>query len=168
MSASRKIILGIDPGSHNLGFGVVAKEGPNCKFIFAEVIKAPAKESLYPRLEVIAEKLDKLLDLYSPDEVAIEDLFHAKNARSAFHLGIARGVAVAACLKRRLQIYEYAPTQVKSVVTGYGRSDKAQVKKMVELTLGSKLDLGFDATDAIAVAICHASIHRLSALLKSQ
>jgi crossover junction endodeoxyribonuclease RuvC len=104
------------------------------------------------------------LDELRPDEVAIEDLFHSLNARSAFHLGMARGVAIGACLKRRIPIFEYAPTQIKSVVTGYGRSDKAQVKKMVELTLGTKIDLGFDATDAVAVAICHASTRRLETL----
>jgi crossover junction endodeoxyribonuclease RuvC len=162
-----KLILGIDPGSHRLGFGIVHKSGNACKLVFAEVITAPAKESLYPRLEVIADRLDALLDKFTPDEVAVEDLFHAKNAKSAFTLGIARGVVIAACLRRRLSIYEYAPTQVKSVVTGYGRADKAQVKKMVELTLGGRLELGYDATDAIAVAICHASIHRLNAMLKT-
>lgn len=156
-----KLILGIDPGSQFLGIGCLEKFGSRLKLRFAEVISAPRKDTLYPRLEKILEKLELRLEELKPDEVAVEDLFHALNARSAFHLGMARGVAIGACLRRNLPIFEYAPTNIKSVVTGYGRSDKGQVKKMVELTLGTKLDdLGFDATDAIAVAICHASTRR--------
>jgi crossover junction endodeoxyribonuclease RuvC len=153
---TRKII-GIDPGSHRLGFACIEKKGSDLRLIFAEVITAPARDSLYPRLGVIGARLKELIELHTPDEVAVENIFHAKNARSAFHLGIARGIAISQCLERKIQIFEYAPTEVKAVVTGYGRADKAQVKKMIELTLGTKVDLGFDATDAIAVAICHAS-----------
>jgi len=162
-----KIILGIDPGSHYLGVGCLQKSGNRLVFIAAEAIKAPQKESLYPRLEVIAERLEVLLDLWKPHEVAVEDLFHSINARSAFRLGIARGVAIGACLKRRLPIFEYAPALVKSTVTGSGRADKDQVRKMVELTLRAKIDLRHDATDALAVAICHASHIRLETIVTS-
>ncbi len=162
-----KIILGIDPGSHFLGVGCIHKRGNTLTLISAEAISAPAKQTLYPRLEVIAERLEILLDLWKPHEVAVEDLFHSKNARSAFHLGIARGVAIGACLKRKIAIFEYAPTQVKSVVTGYGRADKEQVRKMVELTLKAKIADRHDATDALAVAICHASTLRLESMATS-
>jgi crossover junction endodeoxyribonuclease RuvC len=155
-----KTIVGIDPGSQFLGVGCVQKVGATIRYRYAEVLTAKKKDTLYPRLEVILARLEILLDELKPDEVAVEDLFHALNARSAFHLGMARGVAIGACLRRGIPIFEYAPTQIKAVVTGHGRSDKAQVKKMVELTLGQRLDVGFDATDALAVAICHSATHR--------
>ncbi len=134
------------------------------RLLFAHILHAPKNGNLYERLAVINTKLNDLLKQIDPIEVAIEDTFYGKNARSAFHLGIARGVAVSACLNRGMTIFEYAPTQVKSVVTGYGRADKTQVAKMVRLIagIGHDVELGFDATDAIAVAICHASTVRLA------
>ena len=168
MSAERinhrpKRLLGIDPGSHNTGIGCIEQHGNQLRLIFAEVIAAPRKDSLYARLEVIGARLKQVIDELVPNEIAVEDIFHAKNARSAFHLGIARGVAISHCLGRGIKIFEYAPTQVKAVVTGYGRADKEQVKKMVRLILGTEVNLGFDATDAIALAICHANTVKLSA-----
>lgn len=157
------LIVGIDPGSHNFGFGCIQKSGNDLKLVTAQVITAPAKESLYERLKVIAPKFHALLDEFKPSEVALEDIFFAKNAKSAFQLGIVRGVVVAACLQRNIKIFEYAPTQVKSTVTGYGRADKAQVQKMVGLLLGTELKTAFDASDAVAIAICHASINRFLA-----
>jgi crossover junction endodeoxyribonuclease RuvC len=155
-------IIGIDPGSHRLGFACLEKTGASLRLVFAEVVSAPAKDTLYPRLEIIGARLASLIEQFNPDEVAVEDAFFGKNPKSAFQLGITRGVVLATCLNRKMKIYEYAPTQVKAVVTGYGRADKAQVKKMVELTLQTQLTIGFDATDAIAVAICHASTVRFS------
>jgi crossover junction endodeoxyribonuclease RuvC len=165
MKAPTKRLLGIDPGSHHLGLGCLEKRGNTMVLIYAEIIHAPRKDSLYDRISIIAARLRVLLDKLNPDEVAVEDIFHAKNARSAFHLGVARGAAIGACLERGLKIFEYAPTQVKSVVTGYGRADKEQVKKMVQLTLGQKIELAFDATDALAVAICHANTIQIQAAL---
>ncbi len=154
-------ILGIDPGSLHLGLGLIEKKGAHMRLLFAETIHAPAKLPFYERLDFLHVRLRERIEELNPEEVAVEDTFFAKNAQSAFRLGMARGVAVAACLGRGLTIYEYAPTQVKSVVTGYGRADKEQVRKMVGLSLGAKLDLGFDATDALAVAICHGSFLKL-------
>ena len=149
-SAQQKTqILGIDPGSHHLGLGCIEKEGNKTRLIFAQVLDAPAKASFYERVELINAKFIKILNELAPDEVAIEDIFFAKNARSAFRLGMARGVVIAPCLGRGIEIFEYAPAQVKAVVTGSGRADKAQVKKMVQLTLGEKIELPFDATDAL-------------------
>jgi crossover junction endodeoxyribonuclease RuvC len=165
-TSSPKRILGIDPGSHRLGVGCVEQHGNTLRLLFAETIEAPARESLYDRLEVIVARLKKVIDALSPDEVAVEDIFHAKNARSAFHLGMARGVAISACLGRGVRIYEYAPTQVKAIVTGYGRADKEQVRKMVRLILGAQIELGYDATDAIAIAICHANTAHLNSALR--
>ncbi|MSP19745.1 MAG: crossover junction endodeoxyribonuclease RuvC [Bdellovibrionales bacterium] len=157
------LIVGIDPGTHNFGIGCISKSGNNLRLITAQVIKAPAKETLYERLKVIAPQFYSLLDQLNPKEVALEDVFFAKNAKSAFQLGIVRGIVFAACLARDIKIFEYAPTQVKSTVTGYGRADKAQVQKMVGLLLGTELKTSFDASDAVAVAICHASINRILA-----
>lgn len=156
----KQIILGIDPGSQHLGVGCIAKEGNSIQLIFAEAISAPAHKPLYTRLGQIAERLEEVLARVTPDTVAVEDVFYKQNPKSVFHLGVARGVAIAACLKRGLEIFEYPPTQVKLAVTGFGRADKAQVKKMVELSVGAKLSVRFDATDALAVAICHAHMHR--------
>jgi crossover junction endodeoxyribonuclease RuvC len=157
MASATKRILGIDPGSHHLGIGCLEKTGPRVRLIFCEIIHAPKNESLYDRLAVIGERFHSLLADLQPHEVAVEDIFFAKNVRSAIYLGTARGLAIGACIQRGLKIHEYAATQVKSVVTGYGRSDKAQVQKMVEMILGTKINLGFDATDAVAVALCHAN-----------
>lgn len=154
-------ILGIDPGSHRLGVGCIEKTGNQMKLIFAEVIVGTKTKDFYSRLQMIGARLTELLDDLKPHEIAIEDAFFAKNARSAMQLGITRGIAVSPCLTRGLQVFEYAPTQVKSVVTGDGRADKTQVQKMVGLTLGMRIEMGFDATDAIAVAICHASSLRI-------
>jgi crossover junction endodeoxyribonuclease RuvC len=155
-TATRRI-LGIDPGSHHLGIGCLEKTGNKLRLVFAEIIHAKKTGSLYDRLSVISTRFCQVLQELKPDEIAVEDIFYAKNVRSAIYLGTARGVAVGACLQQGLKINEYAATQVKSVVTGYGRADKAHVQKMVEMILSTKIDLGFDATDAVAVAICHAN-----------
>lgn len=156
------IILGIDPGSHHLGIGFIHKRGNQLKLLHADTLHAPAKATFFDRLEILHQQLKPLVLKWKPHEIAIEDVFTAKNPRTAFRLGVARGVALSTCLGLELKFFEYAPTQVKSVVTGHGRADKSQVQKMVGLTLGMKLDLGFDATDAIAVAICHAHSVRFS------
>lgn len=154
-------IVGIDPGSYRMGFAVIEAHRQTCKLLYAEVLEAPRALPLYGRLAKILDVLETRLAEIAPEEAAIEDLFHGENARSAFHLGLARGIAVAACLRRGLPIHEYAPTKVKSVVTGHGRADKTQVKKMLEMCLGFELKVGLDATDAIAIAFCHAQSSRL-------
>ena len=162
--ARGKRVLGVDPGSYHLGVGCVEKQGTSFHLISADTLHAPKNLPLFDRLEFLLERLRKIIVELSPDEIAIEDVFFAKNARSAFHLGMARGVAVAACMGRGIKIFEYTPTQVKSVVTGYGRADKEQVKKMIRLILGAGESLGYDATDALAIAICHANSVRLTGL----
>ncbi|MBI1860500.1 MAG: crossover junction endodeoxyribonuclease RuvC [Deltaproteobacteria bacterium] len=151
------ICLGIDPGSTRLGVGCVERQGARFNLIYAETVAPPASGEFFERLSFISVRLGQLLDDLKPQAVAIESAFFGKNAHSAFQLGTARGVAIAGCLQRGIKIFEYAPAQVKSVVTGYGRSDKDQVRKMVEATLGQSLTIGHDATDALAIAICHAS-----------
>lgn len=147
-----------------MGVGIIEKQGNRLQLLHSDTLHASKTESLFFRLEVLNLRLKELLNAFSPPEVAVEDLFFARNARSAFHLGMARGVAIGACLGRGIKIFEYAPTQVKSVVTGYGRADKAQVKMMIQLHLGTTIEGGFDASDALAIAICHASTLRLETL----
>jgi len=158
----QKRVLGIDPGSYHLGLGCIEKSGTSVRLVAADILHAPKDLILFDRLEYLMDKLKKRLDDFRPDEIAVEDLFFSKNARSAFHLGMARGVAVAACLGRGIKIFEYSPAEVKSTVTGYGRADKDQVKKMIRLILGVNIDLGYDATDALAIAICHANRVRIA------
>lgn len=160
-----KIILGIDPGTHRLGVGVIKKSGSSFKLISAETLQAPSKASLYDRLSDIYEKLDLILETHKPHEVAIEDIFVSENPRSAFQIGIARGLVFALCIKHGVKLFEYAPTQVKQTVTGHGRADKEQVRKMAGLLVGSPLETGLDASDAVAIAVCHASQTRLKSLL---
>jgi len=164
LGVTKRKIVGIDPGSHRTGFALIESEGTQIKLLYAEVIEAPRTFVLFDRLKVILDCLETRLAELVPSEVAIENLFHGKNAKSAFTLGMARGVAIGACLRQGLRIHEYAPTQVKSVVTGHGRADKEQVKKMLEMCLGFELKVGVDATDAIAIAFCHAQSTRLPGL----
>jgi crossover junction endodeoxyribonuclease RuvC len=158
LSSSR--ILGIDPGSYHLGLGCIEKSGPKFRFVFADVLHAPKTSDPFARLSSLSKQLEYALASLAPDCIAIEDVFYAKNLRSAFQLGMARGVAIGRCLELNVPIHEYSPAQVKSVVTGHGRADKLQVKKMVQLILGVQIEVGLDATDALGVALCHASILR--------
>lgn len=153
---SVKRTLGIDPGSYFLGVGCIEWERNSVRLIHAEAIAGEKSKPLFERLESISARLRILVEELNPDEIAVEDIFFAKNARSAFQLGVARGVAIGACLGRGIQIFEYPPTTIKSVVTGHGRADKSQVQKMVQMIVGQKLPLRHDATDALAVALCHA------------
>ena len=133
MAIATKRILGIDPGSHHLGIGCLEKTGNRLRLVFCEIIHAKKSDSLYDRLATIESRFSQILAELKPDEIAVEDIFFAKNVRSAIFLGTARGMAIGACLRQGLKINEYAATQVKSVVTGYGRADKAHVQKMVEM-----------------------------------
>jgi len=159
VSTPPKKVLGIDPGSHHLGLGFVEREGMGFRLIAADTLHAPHGD-LYVRLRALYAGLKAFLREHRPDEAALEEIFFARNPKSAITLGMARGVAIAACLDLDIPIHEYAPTRIKAAVTGYGRADKAQVKKMVEHIVGVRLALGFDATDALAVAICHAQTAR--------
>lgn len=153
-------ILGIDPGSHHLGIGLIDKEGASLRLVHADTLHARRGADLFTRLSSLQTDLAKAVAQFRPHTVAIEDIFYAKSVRSAIDLGTARGLAIAECLRLGLPIQAYAPTSVKSVVAGSGRADKEQVRKMVQLLLGTRLDsLGLDASDALAIAICHASSH---------
>ena len=165
-------IFGIDPGSERTGFGCVETDGRRHRLVACGAITATAGDSFPHRLARIHRELADHLSTCRPDCVAIENLFHANNARSALKLGHARGVAMLAAVEAGCDIVEYTPAEVKRAVVGYGRAEKRQVQQMVTLLLGlDEAPTPFDASDALAVAICHlhAQSHqtRVSTVTKS-
>lgn len=149
-------VLGIDPGSHRTGWGVVEAAGSRLLYEASGVLTGPRGDvELADRLCGIADGLEALLDELRPDAVAVETLFAAKNFQSALTLGHARGVALLCVARRGVPLFEYAPAVVKRATTGSGRAPKDQVQRMVQLLLGRPESLALDASDALAVAICH-------------
>ncbi len=148
------IILGIDPGSQCTGYGLISSEAEQLKYIDSGVIRLP-KGELTPRLKILAESIDELIDRYSPDEASVEQVFIARNPRSALVLGHARGAAVVTCARRGLDIAEYSARQIKQAVTGTGAATKQQVQHMVRVLLALSAEPASDAADALAAAICH-------------
>jgi len=149
-------IFGIDPGSERTGYGCVETDGRRHRLVACGAIVATAGDSFPHRLARIHRELSDHLLSCRPDCVAIENLFHANNARSALKLGHARGVAMLAAIEAGCEIVEYTPAEVKRAVVGYGRAEKQQVQQMVTLLLGlEKAPKPFDVSDALAVAICH-------------
>ena len=150
-------ILGIDPGSVRTGYGCVETDGSRHRLIAAGALSMPAATPLANRLLDIHRGLARLVRDVDPDAVAIENLFHAKNVRSALVLGHARGVAVLAAVEAGVPVVEYTPAEIKRAVVGYGRAEKAQVARMVQTILALReLPSSTHASDALAVAICHA------------
>jgi crossover junction endodeoxyribonuclease RuvC len=150
-------VFGIDPGSARTGYGCIETDGNRHHLIACGAIASPARAALPQRLQRIHDGLGRLLDEHRPDCVAIENLFHAKNVKSALVLGHARGVAVLAAVEAGVPVVEYTPAEVKLAVTGYGRAEKVQLQRMVALLLGlERAPSPHDAADAIALAICHA------------
>ena len=149
------LALGIDPGSKVTGYGLVHKEGSRLRMVAAGTIPTRLKAPLAQRLRQVFEGLQEVIERYSPDMVAVEDVFYAKNVRSAVRLGHVRGVALLAGAAVGLPVYEYPPAVIKMAVVGYGQADKVQVGLMVRKLLGIDEDLSEDSTDALAVAICH-------------
>ncbi|HEY2433851.1 MAG TPA: crossover junction endodeoxyribonuclease RuvC [Vicinamibacterales bacterium] len=149
-------IFGIDPGSERTGYGCVETDGRRHRLLACGAITAPASASFAVRLQHIQQGLLRLLAEQQPDCVAVEDIFYARNVRSALRLGHARGVALVAAAAAGVPIAEYSPAEIKRAVVGFGRAEKPQVGQMVKLLLG--LDAApspHDAADALAVAICH-------------
>lgn len=148
-------ILGIDPGSHKTGWGVVERNGSTLRRIAGDVIAARG-ESLAQRLASIQEAVGCVIEEYRPESAALESVFTHRNPRSALLLGHARGAALCACGRAGLPTSEYAPARVKVAVSGYGRAQKLQVQRMVKHLLGLAEEPRSDEADALAVAICHA------------
>ncbi|QIA26827.1 crossover junction endodeoxyribonuclease RuvC [Thermaerobacter sp. PB12/4term] len=148
-------VLGIDPGTATMGFGVVAVAGTTLVPVTYGVIRTPASQPPAQRLAAIYRDLQELLRRYQPQAMAVERLFLQKNRSSALHVGQARGVALLAAAQAGLPVHEYAPHEVKQAVVGYGRASKVQVQRMVQALLGlARPPVPDDAADALAVAVC--------------
>ena len=152
-------IFGIDPGSRRTGYGCVETDGRRYRLVACGAITMRAGDPFPHRLAAIHRELGRLLAVHRPQSVAIENVFHAVNARSALTLGHARGVAMLAAVSAGCEVFEYTPAEVKRAVVGYGRAEKRQVQQMVKLLLGlDEAPAPFDAADALAIAICHLHI----------
>ncbi|MCX6545670.1 MAG: crossover junction endodeoxyribonuclease RuvC [Acidobacteria bacterium] len=149
-------VFGIDPGSERTGYGCIKTDGSRHTLVACGAIATSPKAEFPDKLLTIYKALGLLLTKHRPDCVAIENVFYAKNVRSALKLGHARGVALLAAVEGGYPVFEYAPAEIKRAVVGYGRAEKQQVGEMVRLMLGlTDVPAPHDAADALAVAICH-------------
>ncbi len=156
-------ILGIDPGTGILGFGVIeVKGGSQHKMITAGVVRTPAHTPLPDRLEEIYTAINQIIDETKPNVVSVEKLFFARNVTTAISVSHARGVVLLSAKQAGVEIAEYTPLQIKQTLTGYGKADKKQVQEMVRLNLGlTEVPKPDDCADALAAAITHAAMVRL-------
>ncbi len=154
-------ILGIDPGSKATGYGFIEQQGNRLIHLDNGAIFTQSKDTLPVRLQIIYQKLCDLIDKYNPEAVAVEQVFMARNPASALKLGHARGIALLAGINAGLPVAEYSALQVKGAVVGYGRAGKNQVQHMTKTLLNLPEIAQEDASDALAVAICHAHSHHL-------
>jgi crossover junction endodeoxyribonuclease RuvC len=151
-----RIILGIDPGTNIMGFGLILDKGKKIELIALDVVKLDHLDTQPLKLKSIFEKVLGIIDHYHPDEVALEAPFFGKNVQSMLKLGRAQGVAMAAALYRDIPIFEYSPRKIKQSITGKGNASKEQVSAMLNrLFVIVEQPKYFDATDAVAVACCH-------------
>ena len=159
-------IIGIDPGTGILGFGVIdVKSGNKVKMVTAGVVTTPAHTPLVERLEDIFDSLTDIISETKPDVMSIEKLFFARNVTTAMSVSHARGVAMLAGKKGNLEIAEYTPMQIKQTLTGYGKADKKQVQEMVRIHLGLKeVPKPDDCADALAAAITYSMMQRISGI----
>ncbi|WP_201743891.1 crossover junction endodeoxyribonuclease RuvC [Hymenobacter busanensis] len=154
-----KIIMGVDPGTQIMGYAIIEVSGQRVQVLRYDVINLKSLGSNHAvKLKKIFDRMIELIEEFLPDELAIEAPFYGANVQSMLKLGRAQGVAIAACLSRQIPYVEYAPTKVKQAVTGSGAASKEQVAAMLRQTLKLSADDApkfFDATDALAVAMCH-------------
>jgi crossover junction endodeoxyribonuclease RuvC len=156
------IILGIDPGTIIMGYGLIKAEGNTMTLLDMGVLQPGKIKDTYKKLQLIFNTVSGLITKYNPDTFAIEAPFFGKNVQSMLKLGRAQGVAIAAAMRHGLEVTEYSPKKVKQSVTGNGNADKEQVMKMLQQLLQFKDNpKHFDATDALAVAVCHHFQNRL-------
>lgn len=154
--SKERIILGIDPGTTIMGFGLIKVVGNTMTFLQLNELDLKKYDDHYLKLKLIFERTIELIDTHHPDEIAIEAPFFGKNVQSMLKLGRAQGVAMAAGLSREVPITEYSPKKIKMAITGNGNATKEQVAKMLQSLLGLKtLPKNLDATDGLAAAVCH-------------
>jgi crossover junction endodeoxyribonuclease RuvC len=149
------LVLGVDPGSIATGYGLVRKDGDKMACIHAGTVRSSGKVPFYERINKIFEAMSEIMKQYRPDEMAIEDVFFAKNVKSALKIGHARGAVLIAAVQCGVSIFEYTPLEIKQSVVGYGRAPKEQVRSMVRVILGMHETPDLDTSDALATAICH-------------
>lgn len=156
MPATDRIILGIDPGTIVMGYGIIHLTGNKPNVLAMGVIKLDKYDDHAVRLKLIFERVVGLIEEFKPDELAIEAPFFGKNVQSMLKLGRAQGVAIAAALSRSIPITEYSPKKIKMSITGNGNASKEQVAAMLQQLLGIKKEQEYlDATDALGAALCH-------------
>lgn len=151
-----KIILGIDPGTVVMGYGLIQVKGNQVEMLCMDVLKLSAKADAYEKLNSIYHCVSQIIETYKPTQFAIEAPFFGKNVQSMLKLGRAQGVAIAAAMAAGLKIHEYSPKKVKQSITGNGNADKQQLMKMLQqIFVFSENPKYLDASDALAVALCH-------------
>ena len=166
MSNDGLVVLGVDPGLADTGYGAVRRQTGRLSLITCGTLKTPANLSEPDRLKLLAEQLRSLLAELRPQATAFEELFFSKNVRTAMSVGQARGVALVCAAESGAEVHEYSPSQVKLSVTGFGGATKGQMLKMVQSVLATReLPRSDDAIDALAVAICHHHSGRLRTLV---
>jgi crossover junction endodeoxyribonuclease RuvC len=156
MNPKERIILGIDPGTNIMGFGVITEQGKNPVLIDLGIVDLRKTRDPYKNLQIIFNEVIRLIERFHPDELAIESPFYGKNVQSMLKLGRAQGVAIAAALTRDIPIFEYAPRKIKMSITGQGNASKEQVANVLQRILNFKSEhKNLDATDGLAAAVCH-------------
>jgi crossover junction endodeoxyribonuclease RuvC len=162
-------VLGIDPSLKSTGFGIVESQEQNLQAVVYGIIKTSESQPFPQRLNEIRLELEKIILNYSPDEVAIENPFYARNVRTAISLGQVRGAVLVAVASSQVPLFEYSALEIKKAVTGYGQAEKDQVQRMVKILLNLEDEhMPFDASDALAAAICHANLRGLRLLRSEQ
>ena len=156
MPGNQQIILGVDPGTTIMGYGLIQSAGPKQKMIAMGVIELKKLPGHYEKLKMIFERITQLIVHYKPDALAVEAPFYGKNVQSMLKLGRAQGAAISAALAKNIPVFEYAPLKVKQSITGHGNASKQQVAAMLQNILKiDELPEHLDATDGLAVALCH-------------
>ncbi len=149
-------VLGIDPGSSVTGYGIVDELNGSISAVTWGTIRTSNRLPFPKRLKTIYDGLTEIIKKYSPDVASIENLFFAENAKSALKLGQVRGAAILSAANQSVEVAEYTPLEIKQAISGYGRADKGQIQNMVSILLNlNEVPKPFDASDALAIAICH-------------
>ncbi len=149
------LVLGVDPGSVVTGYGLVEKKNHQLTCIHSGTISSSSNTPFYVRIYKIFQSMVEIMNHYSPTEMAIEDVFVAKNVKSTLKIGHARGAVLIAAVQCGIKIFEYSPLEIKKSVVGYGRASKEQVRAMAQVILKLKGKPDYDTSDALAAAICH-------------
>ena len=156
-------VLGIDPGYATIGYGVIDTNGNRHKAVDYGVITTPKNENIAVRPAMIYDSMTEIINKFTPDEIAVEELFFVQNVTTGINVAHARGVILLASVHACGRLYEYTPLQIKQAMTGYGRAEKRQIQEMVKIYLNlPKIPRPDDAADALAIALTHAQTNRLA------